>query len=242
MRTVFLALALCVTAADLGAQRRGAGGGSATLAIVVSDPAGAPLSNVLVTLEGPATRSVRTEGGRIALENLPAGNYRLRFEHEGFLTLERELTARGGAPIDVKVTLKPEPAPPAPPPAPVAPPPPPPPAVDAKLVVFDMPALIEKEFVGRASGRTTPLACGAASASSMIQVKQPVAEHAHTADEIIYVIAGEGSAQASGRDEKLQAGVFLFIPKGMPHGFKQSGRNPLIVLSTRAGESCGGSQ
>src|SRR5215210_379428 len=178
MRSVFLVLALCATAAELDAQRRGAGGGSATLAIVVSDPAGAPISNVLVTVEGAASRSARTEGGRIALENLPSGSYRLRFEHEGFLTLERELTARGGAPVDVKVTLKPAPPPPAPP-APAAPPPSPPPAADAKLIVLDLPAVIEKEFVGRAPGRTTSLACGSSSASTMIQVKQPIAEHTH---------------------------------------------------------------
>jgi mannose-6-phosphate isomerase-like protein (cupin superfamily) len=241
MKRVLLVLALCATVVNVSAQRRGAGGGSATLAIVVSDASGAPLSNVLVTLEGPANRSTRTEGGRIALENLPPGAYRLRFEREGFLTLERELTARGGAPIDVKVTLKPAPEPPpapAPPPAPVAPPAP---AGDAKLVVLDLPFVIEKEFVGRAPGKTTPLACGAASTSTLIQVKQPLAEHAHAnADEVLYVIGGEGTAEVSGKAQKLVAGVFLFIPRGMPHGLKQSGRNPLIVVSTRSGEACGG--
>src|SRR3990172_6169935 len=93
------------TAADLGAQRRGAAGNRATVTFAV-------------TVEGADKRSARTEAGRIAFENLKAGAYRLRFEREGFVTLERELTARGGAPTDVKVTLAPMPAPP--PPAPVA--------------------------------------------------------------------------------------------------------------------------
>jgi mannose-6-phosphate isomerase-like protein (cupin superfamily) len=258
MKGVLLVLALCATAATVNGQsgqsgqsaptapqtgqRRSTGGGSATLAIVVSDASGAPISNVLVTLEGPASRTARTEGGRIALENLPSGNYRLRFEREGFLTLERELTARGGAPIDVKVTLKPAPEPPPapapPPPAPVAAPAP---SVNAKLVVLDLPAVIEKEFIGRAPGKTTPLACGGASTSTLIQVKQPLAEHAHAnADEVLYVMGGEGTAELSGRAEKLMAGAFLFIPRGMPHTIKQSGRNPLILISTRAGEPCGG--
>lgn len=252
MKGVLLVLALCAVAADAsgqsapsapqtGQRRGGAGGGSATLAIVVSDPSGAPVSNVLVTLEGPASRSARTEAGRIALENLPAGNYRLRFERDGFLTLERELTARGGAPIDVKVTLKPAPEPPpapAPPPPPVAPPPP---SVNAKLVVLDLPAVIEKEYIGRAPTKTTPLACGGSSTSSLIQIKQPLAEHAHeNADEVLYVMGGEGTAELSGKAEKLMAGAFLFIPRGMPHTIKQSGRNPLILISTRAGEPCGG--
>jgi len=251
MKGVLLVFALCATAVSVSGQsapgaaqtgqRRGSGGGSATLAIVVSDPSGAPVSHVLVTLEGPASRSARTEGGRIALENLPSGNYRLRFEREGFLTLERELTARGGAPIDVKVTLKPAPEPPpapAPRPVPVAPGPA---AVNAKLVVLDLPAVAEKEFIGRAPGKTTPLACGGASTSTLIQVKQPLAEHAHgNADEVLYVMGGEGTAELSGRVEKLMAGAFLFIPRGLPHTIKQSGRNPLILISTRAGEPCGG--
>jgi len=238
MRTMSLLLIAFSVAADVNAQRRGtAGGGAATLAIVVSDPAGAPIPGVLVTTEGPATRTVRTEAGRIALEGLPAGSYRLRFEKEGFLTLERELTARGGAPIDVKVTLRPAPPPPPPPEPPRAPQPP---AVDAKLVVLDLPTVIEKEFVGRAAGRVTALACGAGSTSSLIQVREPMPEHAHAdADETLYVIAGEGAAQVGGASHRLRAGVFVFIPRGMAHSLSQSGRNPLTVISTHAGESCG---
>lgn len=237
MRSVLVLLALFATAAAPGAQRRG-GGGVATLAIIVSDASGSPISGVLVTTEGAVTKSARTEGGRIAFEGLPAGTYRLRFEREGFVTLDREVSARGGAPIDVKVTLKAVP-PPAPPPQ--APPAPAKAAADAKLVVLDIPSVIEKEFVGRAPGRTTVLACGGDSTSTLIQVKQPLAEHSHAdADEVIYVIAGEGSALVEGTVRMLRAGVFLFIPRGMPHSLRQSGRNPLTVVSTRAGEACGG--
>lgn len=238
MRTVLVLLAALAAAAEVDAQRRGAGGGgAATLAIMVTDEAGAPISGVLVTTEGPVSRSVRTEGGRIALEGLPAGNYRLRFEREGFLTLERELAAKGSAPIDVKVTLKPAP----PPPAPVAPPAPEKkPPVDAKVVALDVVSVIEKESVGRAAGRTTPLACGEGASTSLIQVRQPLAEHTHAgADETLYVIAGEGTAQAGGASHKLQAGVLLFVPRGVPHALTQSGRNPLTVISMRAGEGCG---
>ena len=78
----FLLVAVLIGSA-MGAeaqQRRGTSGGSGTFAVAVTDPDGKPISNVLVVMEGPENRSVRTEGGRIALENLPAGNYRLRFE------------------------------------------------------------------------------------------------------------------------------------------------------------------
>jgi mannose-6-phosphate isomerase-like protein (cupin superfamily) len=234
MRSVLVLLAVFATAATPGAQRRG-GGGAATLAISVSDASGSPISGVLVTTEGAVTKSARTEGGRIAFEGLPAGSYRLRFEREGFITFEREVAARGGAPIDVKVTLKALPPPPAPPQAPPAPPRV---AADAKLVVLDIPSVIEN---GRAPGPTTVLACGGESTSALLQVKQPLAEHAHAdADEVIYVIAGEGSALVEGTVRMLQAGAFLFVPRGMPHTLRQSGRKPLWLISTRAGDACGG--
>src|SRR5687768_17226894 len=94
--------------ADAHTQRRG-GGGSATLAVVLTDAAGAPISNALVTVQGAAERSARTEQGRIVFEGVPPGNYRLRFEREAFVTLERELVARAGAPTEVKATLNPAP-------------------------------------------------------------------------------------------------------------------------------------
>src|SRR5512144_2486661 len=72
--------------------RRKAGGGTATLAITVTDPGGAPINQVKVTLQGPLSRSSTTEHGRIAFEGLPPGTYLLRFEHEDFVTRERELT------------------------------------------------------------------------------------------------------------------------------------------------------
>lgn len=242
MRPVSFLLA-CVIAASAAVQahgqRRGAarGGGSAALAIYVTDPAGASVPNVLVTLEGATERSARTEGGRIAFENLPPGTYRLRFERQGYVTLERELNARAGAPIDVKVTLRPAPAPPAPTPAPE--PEPPQPRTDAKPATFDVPSVIEKEWVGRGASKMTPLACGSEGSATLIQIKEPVAQHNHEeSDEFIYVIAGEGSAQVAGRDQRVKAGMLVFVPRGVAHALTASGRNPLVVVSTRAGQGC----
>src|SRR4051794_27413659 len=136
------------------AQRRGAPtSGNVTFAVSVADPSGAPIPGVKVTVTGAAERTGRTEAGRLAFENLPAGTYRFRFDREGFISFEKELVARGAAPIEVKVTLAPAPPPPAPP-APAAPPPMPPDAQrPAKPVVLDMPAFIEKNYIGRASGK-----------------------------------------------------------------------------------------
>ena len=211
----------------------------ATLAIMVTDAAGAPIPNVAVTVEGPTPRTTRTEGGRIALEGLATGEYLLRFEKEGFLPLERQLTARGGAPMDVKVTLKAAPAPAPPPPVAAVPEKKPSADVNAKPASFDVPDVIEKEFVGRGALKRTPLACGAEGAATLIQLNDPVPDHSHAdADEFLYVVAGEGAANIAGAAQRLRAGVLVFVPRGVTHRFSQSGRNPLIVLSTLAGQGC----
>ena len=234
LRIVLLAVALVAASAHTHAQR--AKPARATLAIVVSSPDGSPISDALVTIEGPAKRTLRTEAGRAVLEGVPAGEYRLRFEREGYVPLEKELTARAGKPTDVNVTLTELPEPP---PPPVEPPAPKPPASTAKALAADLAALTEKEWIGRAPSKTTLLACSGQTNSNLIQLNRPLAEHAHAdADEIFYVVGGEGIARVATGQQKLEAGVFLFIPRGLSHELTPSGRNPLILMSVRAGEPC----
>ena len=237
MKAILLGLCGVFLAGGLSVEAQRRAPRTATFAILVTDADGAQVPNVLVTVEGPASRTVRTEGGRIALEGLPVGDYRLRFEKEGFITLERELAARAGKPIEVKVTLNRTEAPPPPPsPEPVEPEAP---ASDAKPVALDLLEVIDKEFIGRGAGKTTPLACGGDGSANLIQINDPVADHSHAeGDEFIYVIAGEGAADVAGVAHKLKAGTLLFVPRGTTHRFSQSGRNPLIVLSVAAGQGC----
>jgi mannose-6-phosphate isomerase-like protein (cupin superfamily) len=238
--SLLLVLTMAAPQAGRGAQT-GRGSGRVAFAIAVSDPTGAPLSDVKVTMTGASERTSRTEAGRLVFENLPAGNYRFRFDKDGFLTLEREVSARGTVPIDVKVTLTP--APPAPPaPAPVAPPPALAPAVvDAKLVVLDMPAFVEKNYVGRAGGKTTPLGCSTGASSTLIQINDAISTHTHAdADEYLYVIAGQGSANMGERHEPLGPAVYMMIPRGVAHGFTTGKQKPLVMISIRAGEKCAG--
>ena len=234
MHSVLLLVAVLAAApAHAVPSQRGAAR-TATLAVTVSDGAGAPVAGVMVTVEGAASRSARTEGGRIVFEGLPAGPYRMRFEREGFITLERELTARAGAPTDVKVTLHAAPAPP-PPPAPETAAPP---ALQVAPKMLDLLALIEKEFIGRGPGKTTAIACSTGGSASLIQVREQV-EHAHAdADAFVYVVAGEGSATLEGRTQRLGAGIFMLVPRGVAHAFSATGRNPLVLLTTLAGEPC----
>jgi mannose-6-phosphate isomerase-like protein (cupin superfamily) len=232
-------LVLAAVVVPQAAQRRGAGGGGrVTFAVAVADPSGAPVPDVRVTVTGAAQRTGRTEAGRLVFEGLPAGAYHFRFEKDGFVPFEKDVAARGAAPIDVKATLAPVPPPPKPA-APIAPPPPPP--ADAKPVVLDMPAFIEKNYVGRSSGKTTPLGCGTGGSSTLIQINDAIATHAHDdADEFVYVIAGQGSANLRDRQEPLGPGVYLMIPRGLAHGFTVGPKKPLVMISTRAGEKCAG--
>jgi mannose-6-phosphate isomerase-like protein (cupin superfamily) len=240
MRTTICSavLLLLVSVVGLEAQRRGAAtSGAVTFAVVVSDPSGSPVPDAKITLSGPAQRTTRTERGRAVFEGLPAGTYRFRFEKAGYLTFEREVVGRGGKPIDVKVTLTPEPLPP---PRPVPGLPPLATAVPTRFVVLDMPAFIEKNYVGRGAGKTTPLACATGANSTLIQINEPMAEHAHSdADEFLYVIAGEGTLRMGQREEPLGPAVFLMIPRGMSHTLTAGRKKPLVLTSIRAGESCG---
>jgi hypothetical protein len=233
-----LALALLVAGCvvmSVHAQRRS--GGLATLAITVTDPTGTPLTGVRVTLEGPASRQTRTERGRIAFEELPVGTYRLRFDHDEYLSFEREVVARAGAPIDVKVTLTPAPKPPPPPPEPAKPAPPP--VLNVSPAAIDVPDFLEKNYVGRAVGKVSPLTCATAGSAVLLQMREPLEEHAHDdSDEFAYVIAGEGTARIAGADHRLQAGMLLMVPRTVRHGFTARGRNPLVVISIKAGLPC----
>jgi len=240
-RVIVLFLALVAAAAvPLPAQRRGAPtSGRVTFAVFVADPSGGPIPDVKVTLTGPLARTSRTEGGRTVFENLPSGSYHFRFEKDGFVALDRDVTGRGAAPVDVKVTLTPVPPPPRP--VPTVGPLPPPPAAGGKLVVLDMPAFIEKNYIGRASGKTTPMGCAPGGSSMLIQINDPIATHEHDdADEFIYVVAGQGMANMGERQESLGPGVYLLIPRGVAHGFTTGPKKPLVMISTRAGDRCAG--
>jgi hypothetical protein len=222
---------------DVSAQQRRPQTGPVTFAIRVTDTDGTPLGGVDVTVDGPVKRKVTTEGGRIALENLPSGAYHFTFERDGFYMSQKDVTGRGSKPIDVTVTMTPRPKPV---PELKPPPPPEPPVENASPVLVDLPAFIEKNYVGRAAGKTVQLACSGGGTSTLIQINEPIAQHTHAdADEFIYVIAGEGTAHLAGREERLRAGYFLMVPRGTSHAFSVTRKGPLVMLSTRAGEKCG---
>jgi mannose-6-phosphate isomerase-like protein (cupin superfamily) len=202
---------------------------------------------VKLTITGAVSAEFATdESGSATLSTLKDGTYRLRCEHEGFVTLEREFVVRAPQPASIDVTLNRAPAPPppapapAPPPAPKpAPPPVPPSGPPVRLNIVDF---LEKNEIGRGEPlKESVVACNSLETVRLLQLKDPVAEHTHSnMDEVLYVVAGEGTIflgtqemQVSGRNASL-----VVVPHGTPHRLVRRGPKPLILLSTLLGAPC----
>ena len=212
----------------------------------ITDPAGASIEGVTVTLTGPVEREAKSpSGGFTRVQGLRAGTYRVRFAREGYITFEKELVWRAGtATPEVAVTLNPAPKPPPPPPAPepVAAPAPaapklPPPGPAKSL---SLPDFIEKNFISSREGhKENMVGCSGVGQAVLWQVREPWDGRQHdSADGMLYVIGGEGSIKLEGREITVTAGSLTVVPRGATYGFTRRGRNPLIVLAILAGAPC----
>lgn len=209
--------------------------GRPNITVTVTNMSGRPVEDAMVRAAGPVDREARTDAnGTVLLRNMGAGTYRLRFEHAEYITLERELT-HGARATNVSVALSAAPskpvAEPEPPPkaeapaAPVLPPAGPP-------TFVSIPDYVEKNYVGGAPQLSSQVGCVPSASSKVVQLREPLAEHAHqNADELIYVVAGEGTHKIKGNDIPLEAGMFVTVPRGTPHSITRKGRNPIILLS-----------
>jgi mannose-6-phosphate isomerase-like protein (cupin superfamily) len=195
------------------------------------------------------------------------GAYHLRFERMGFSTQERDLTLRGGQPDVIEVALsaattsEPGPrgpgradavlaTPPAPPPsqrpAPTPPPQasgpvvtaPPPASGDQKTV--SIPTFLDRNLIGREPLKESILGCTQTATTRLLQLRDTLVEHVHAnVDEMLYVVAGEGSLVIPGRGAAAIApGSLSIVPRGAPHAIERRGKNPLIVLSILSGTPC----
>jgi mannose-6-phosphate isomerase-like protein (cupin superfamily) len=211
------------------------------MAIAVTDLTGEAAPGVRVALTGPVAREGTTaRDGIVRFQTLRAGTYRLRFEAPDFATFEREVTVKAGPLVEVEVTLSrvPEkPAPSSPPPAPVpaapseAPPAAPNPSATVELLA--LPDWIERNLIGRSDPqRETVVGRAPGATARVVQVRDPIKDRVRgDADEMLYVIAGEGVLRAKGRAYDLTAGSFAVVPRGVAYTLERSGRNPLIALS-----------
>jgi carboxypeptidase family protein/cupin domain len=221
--------------------------------VIVRDRSGTPLRDVRVTVSSPARQDLVTDAtGSASLGTMPDGSYRLRFERDGFITLEREVSIRSAQPSTIEVALSlapPSAPPPAPPPA--EPPPPPPPVVvtvpsprltsvpSGPPAFFSIPDFLTKNYIGREPLKESVLACLADSTTRVLQLHDAIGEHTHVdMDEVLYVVAGEGTIRARGEATTVTAGALSVIPHGVAHALERRGKNPLMVLSMLSGAPC----
>jgi mannose-6-phosphate isomerase-like protein (cupin superfamily) len=72
-----------------------------------------------------------------------------------------------------------------------------------------------------------------------MQVRDPLEHEMHAeVDEVVYVVAGEGTLSVQNRLTKVSAGYFALVPRGTEHAIRRQGRNPLIFLSVLTGAPC----
>jgi cupin domain/carboxypeptidase family protein len=211
---------------------------TSSLRIAVRDQDGTSLSGVRLVLSGAATGEFVTAGaGTAVVPDLKDGEYRLRCEREGFVTLEKEFTVRGGAYSHIDVVLAPLPPPPPKP----APEPPPPAAVPpgGRPVTMSIVDFLDKNLIGREPLKESVVACNPLETVRLLQMREAVAPHVHeAADEIIYVVAGEGAVRMGEAATPLRPGSLVVVTNGTGHAFERAGKNPLIVVSTLVGARC----
>jgi hypothetical protein len=252
--TTVLAIVLC-TGSGPAAQTTGRGAVPSAAArrtnpvrIAVRDQDGALLSGVRLFLSGDSTGEFTTgAAGTAVIPDLKNGVYRVRCEHEGFITLEREFTLRGGAwnPVDIVLNAAPPPAAP-----PITTPSTPPPAqADPQAaavapggppVTMSIVDFLDRNFIGREPLKESILACKPSSTVRLLQMREGVARHVHErADEIIYVVAGEGAVHIGEEAAPVRPGSLVVVPNGSDHNFERRGKNPLVIVSTLVGSPCG---
>jgi mannose-6-phosphate isomerase-like protein (cupin superfamily) len=212
--------------------------------VTVTDKSGNGIGEVNVDLTGPIDRSGRTAAdGSISFRTLRAGTYRLRFEHERYITLEREVVV-GTRASDVSVALNPAPPPKpvvaAPPPPPVAPPPAPKTsgrAVDPRTL--SIPDFFEANAIGSEPQKSSLLGCTDGGTAKLLQLKEPMTNQVNEdADQVIYVVGGNATFRVRDREFKAPAGSFLLIPRGATYSAKRDGRNALVALTVAMGAPC----
>ena len=104
---------------------------------------------------------------------------------------------------------------------------------NAAVTLLELPDWIQRNLIGRNDPqKEDSRRPDAVMTPSVIQVRDPTRQRGRDdADEILYVIAGEGVLRAGGRDQSLDAGSLAVIPRGVTYTLERRGRNPLIALS-----------
>jgi mannose-6-phosphate isomerase-like protein (cupin superfamily) len=213
-----------------------------TLTITVTDGGGLPVQGVEVRASGPLDREgTSLASGLVRFLGLRGGEYRLRFTHPKYVLLERDVTMRGGQSQSIDVMLSDAPDQPEEPPAPAPAPTPASnnaPAGEPKTTaVVDF---VERNLIsGREGLKEDPMGCTASAKTTLVQVRDALPERSLAdTDEVIYVVAGEGTLRLGNRDVSLSASTLAVVPRGTVRAVSRKGRNPLIFVSVLSGPPC----
>jgi hypothetical protein len=208
----------------------------------VTDGAGLGLQGVRVIVTGPVTREGTTVAdGSFRALGLKPGSYRLRFEHERFVTLERDVTVRGGQPTDVDVTLTRAAETPAPEPPP-APTPAPSDRAMAPLAAgsFDVTSYLEKEYLKSGPNRVKSISCSESDSVDLVQTTSSYALPAGKHQLAVVAIAGSGRVSVGGRSYQMdsRSGSTITVPPNTGFEATREGKSTLVFVVVTMGEGC----
>jgi hypothetical protein len=247
IRVLMVGVAVAVAVTTTGAQSTSRGSQrkpavaarrATSMRISVRDQHRATLAGVHLLLSGAAAGAFTTGAtGTTVIPNVKDGLYRVRCERAGFVTLEREFTFRAGATNAIDIILNAATPPPvaksAPAPSLVAIP------QSGPLVALSIPDFLDRNFIGQEPVKESILACTPQETVRLLQMREGSTAHVHDrVDEIIYVVAGEGTLRLGKDMVPLRAASLVVVPHGSDHAFERRGRKPLIVVSTLAGAAC----
>ena len=144
------------------------------------------------------------------------------FTSRGDLVFEQVVSTQTGAQVALAINVGARPAPA---------------SAGYQPQVIDIPGFIEKNFVGSAPSLRSEIACTASSTASLLQLREPLADHAHQdADEML--LAGDGTHRIGEKEARLVAGTLVTGPRGTSHSIARTGTRPIIVISMLSDAPC----
>jgi mannose-6-phosphate isomerase-like protein (cupin superfamily) len=214
----------------------------ATVDVLVTDRRGRPLPSARVVIDGISEREGTTNtAGRIVFRNMTPGAYKLQVARDAYITFEKEFeirTARRSLKVSAALSptsslsarapkKMPEAAKPAGQPGPQ---------------IVSLPDLAEKQLAGRGDVKESPIGCSGATGARLIQVEESLSDAVHAgAEQMFYIVAGEGELTVGGKTGHVKPGMFSIIPRGTSYALDRKGRKPVVLLSVVGGQPCGSS-
>lgn len=92
---------------------------------------------------------------------------------------------------------------------------------------------------GKDPNKSDEVGCTASARTTLLQIPNELEDKAAPdADEVLYVVGGQGSLRLGNKDVQLETGSLAVVPRGTVRGLTRKGKKPLIVLSVVSGPPC----